>query len=172
MKLKCAHSPLNLRILSSTSVQFTPTTVQVPNLALIHMNGLQCMYRSMNTITLYLIVAAVSKMKPKMRKFGETEISVSKLSFTQYKLQSPVVCYLHQRPKVKGFFYFFNCRLVANLNWRGRVEPDRRLEGRQFTKPGRKYQHDWLFLQSINSCHKVPLQVNFFRWRHFALVST
>ncbi len=31
----------------------------------------------------------------------------------------------------------------------GRVEPERRLEGQQFTKLGRKYQHDWLFLQSI-----------------------
>ncbi len=36
MKLKCAHSPLNLRLLSSTSVPFTLTTVQVPNLALTH----------------------------------------------------------------------------------------------------------------------------------------
>ncbi len=34
LKLKCAHSPLNLRILSSTSVPFILTTVQVPNLAL------------------------------------------------------------------------------------------------------------------------------------------
>jgi hypothetical protein len=34
LKLKCAHSPLNLRILSSTSVPFTLTTVQVLNLAL------------------------------------------------------------------------------------------------------------------------------------------
>jgi hypothetical protein len=36
LKLKCAHSPLNPRILSSTSVPFTLTTVQVPNLALTH----------------------------------------------------------------------------------------------------------------------------------------
>jgi hypothetical protein len=36
LKQKCAHSPLNLRILSSTSVPFTLTTVQVPNLALTH----------------------------------------------------------------------------------------------------------------------------------------
>ncbi len=34
MKLKYAHSPLNLRILSSTSVPFTLMTVQVLNLAL------------------------------------------------------------------------------------------------------------------------------------------
>ncbi len=34
LKLKCAHSPLNLRILSSKSVPFTLTTVQVPHLAL------------------------------------------------------------------------------------------------------------------------------------------
>jgi hypothetical protein len=36
LKLKCAHSPLNLRILSATSVPFTLTTVQVPNLELTH----------------------------------------------------------------------------------------------------------------------------------------
>jgi hypothetical protein len=35
LKLKCAHSPLNLRILSSTNDLFTLTTVQVPNLALV-----------------------------------------------------------------------------------------------------------------------------------------
>ncbi len=36
VSLKCAHSPWNQRILSSTSVPFTVTTVQVPNLALTH----------------------------------------------------------------------------------------------------------------------------------------
>jgi hypothetical protein len=36
LKLKCVHSPLNLRILSSTSVLFAFTTEQVPNLALTH----------------------------------------------------------------------------------------------------------------------------------------
>jgi hypothetical protein len=36
LKLKCSHSPLNQRILSSTSVPFTLTTVQVSNLALTH----------------------------------------------------------------------------------------------------------------------------------------
>ena len=36
LKLKCVHSPLNLRILSSTNVPYTFTTVQVPNLALTH----------------------------------------------------------------------------------------------------------------------------------------
>ncbi len=36
----------------------------------------------------------------------------------------------------------------------GRVEPERRLEGQQFTYLGRKYQHDWLYLHSIiNTCH-------------------
>jgi hypothetical protein len=33
----------------------------------------------------------------------------------------------------------------------GRVEPERKLDGQQFTKLGRKYQHDCLYLQSINS---------------------
>ncbi len=36
LQLKCAHTPLNQRILSSTSVPFTLTTLQVPNLALTH----------------------------------------------------------------------------------------------------------------------------------------
>jgi hypothetical protein len=41
------------------------------------------------------------------------------------------------------------------------VEPERTLEGQQFTKLGRKYQHDLLYLKSINTnktCRKVPLQ--------------
>jgi hypothetical protein len=33
----------------------------------------------------------------------------------------------------------------------GRVEPERRLEGQQFTKLGRKYQYDCLYPHSINS---------------------
>ncbi len=33
----------------------------------------------------------------------------------------------------------------------GRVEPERGLEGQEFSKLGRKYQHDWQYLQSINS---------------------
>ncbi len=40
---------------------------------------------------------------------------------------------------------------------RGRVEPKRRWEGKQFTKLGRKYQHDWLYLQTINSDKHLPL---------------
>jgi hypothetical protein len=70
------------------------------------------------------------------------------------------------------------CLYILNFDtgkWKGgRVEPERRLEGQQFTKLGRKYPHDWLYLQSISSgytCRKVFLHVNFFRRRHFALVS-
>jgi hypothetical protein len=47
------------------------------------------------------------------------------------------------------------CLFLLNFDtgkWKGgRVEPERRLEGQQFTKLGRKYLHDWLYLQSINS---------------------
>ncbi len=38
----------------------------------------------------------------------------------------------------------------------GRVEPERRLEGQQFTKLSRKYQHGWLYLQSINFDKHLP----------------
>ncbi len=50
-----------------------------------------------------------------------------------------------------------------------------RLEGQQFTKLGRKYQLDWLYLQSVNSekhLPQSPFTSQFFRWRrHFALPS-
>ncbi len=36
LKIKCAHSPLNLRILCSKRAPYTPTTAQVPNIALPH----------------------------------------------------------------------------------------------------------------------------------------
>ncbi len=71
----------------------------------------------------------------------------------------------------------YTCSILIHLGkgGGGSVEPERRLEGQQFTKLGRKYQHDWLYLQFKNSnkhtCCKIPLQVNYFRWRHFALVS-
>ncbi len=55
------------------------------------------------------------------------------------------------------------------------IETDRRGEGQQFTKLGRKYQHDWLHLQSINSYKHLPqslfIQVHFYRCRHFVFVS-
>ncbi len=52
----------------------------------------------------------------------------------------------------------------------GRFKPERNGDGQQFTKLNRKYQHDRLYLQSINSdkhLPEIPLQVNFFRWRRF-----
>jgi len=45
--------------------------------------------------------------------------------------------------------------LIHTGKWRrGRVEPERRGEEQQFTKLGRKYQHDWQYLQSTNSDDK------------------
>jgi hypothetical protein len=66
-----------------------------------------------------------------------------------------------------------------------RVEPERRGEGQQgrvqITKLSWKYPHDWMYARNwlspvyililINTCRKVPLQVNFFRWRYFSLTS-
>ncbi len=49
---------------------------------------------------------------------------------------------------------------VYNTDWEGggggRVEPERRLEEQQFTKLDRKYQHDCMYLQSINSDKPLP----------------
>ncbi len=54
----------------------------------------------------------------------------------------------------------------------GRVEPERKVEGQQFTKLGRKYHRDLLYLQSVNSdkntCRKVPYMPMFL---DFALLS-
>ncbi len=36
LEIKCVDSRVNVNILASISVQFTPTTVQVPNLTLTH----------------------------------------------------------------------------------------------------------------------------------------
>ncbi len=56
----------------------------------------------------------------------------------------------------------------------GELNQERRLEGQQSTKLGRKYQHDRLYLQSINSDKYLPQSSftgQFFRLRHFASVS-
>ncbi len=57
----------------------------------------------------------------------------------------------------------------------GRIEPESWLERHQFTKLDKKYQHDWLYLQSLNSDKHLPWSpftgVNIFRWRNFVLVS-
>ncbi len=63
---------------------------------------------------------------------------------------------------------------VVSYAWR--IELERRLEGQQFTKLGRKFQHNWPYFQSINlinTCRKVPLQVNFLDddISHFCLYS-
>ncbi len=56
-----------------------------------------------------------------------------------------------------------------------RVEPERLLEGQQFTKLGwTKCQHDWPYLQSVNSekhLPQSPFTGQFFRWQHFAFLS-
>jgi len=52
MKLKFAHSHLNLRIVSSTSVPFTHTTVQGPYLALVETKR----------ITVYIIETAYASV--------------------------------------------------------------------------------------------------------------
>jgi hypothetical protein len=53
LKLNYAHSPFNPRILFSTSVPFTLTTVQVPNLALTHKKR----------ITVYLLCRAKEELE-------------------------------------------------------------------------------------------------------------
>ncbi len=46
LKIKCVDSRVNVHILASTSVPFTLTTVQVPNLALTHKKRITVLNRS------------------------------------------------------------------------------------------------------------------------------
>ncbi len=68
------------------------------------------------------------------------------------------------------YVYLLYSILIYTGKGGGRVETERRLEGQQFTKLGRKYQHDWLYFQSINSEKHLPQRPftgQFFWWRHF-----
>jgi hypothetical protein len=52
-----------------------------------------------------------------------------------------------------GILYLF---IEGGGATRGESEPERRLDGQQFTKLGRKYPHDRLYLQSISSDEHLP----------------
>ncbi len=52
--------------------------------------------------------------------------------------------------------YVYTVYLFRQGKGGGRVELERRLEGQQFTKLGRKYQQDRLYLQSTNSDKHLP----------------
>ncbi len=55
------------------------------------------------------------------------------------------------------------CRILTHCIWPD-SEPTKLLDHPKKNYEGRG-------LRQINTCRNVPLQVNFFRWRHFALVS-
>ncbi len=58
--------------------------------------------------------------------------------------------------------------------WMGGERTREKVRGATVHKLGRKYQHDWMHLQSINSdknLPKSPFTGHFFRWRLFAVVS-
>ncbi len=67
----------------------------------------------------------------------------------------------------------YTCIQSTNIHtgqWGGGVEPERKLEGQKSTKLGRKYQHDRLCLQSINSDKHLPkssFTVQFFWMKTF-----
>ncbi len=56
----------------------------------------------------------------------------------------------------RHFLYIYCTLTQGRGEGGGRVEPERRLEGQQFTKLGRKYKQNWLYLQSIHSDKHLP----------------
>jgi hypothetical protein len=57
----------------------------------------------------------------------------------------------HPPPPVYPVYLFTQGR------WEVGVEPERMLEGQELKKMCRKYKHDWLYLQSVNSDkHLLP----------------
>ncbi len=71
------------------------------------------------------------------------------------------ICLRPRTPYPPPLYTLYTCTVYSILihrgkGGRGRVEPERRLERLQFTKLGRKFQHDWLYLQSLNSDKHLP----------------
>ncbi len=61
-----------------------------------------------------------------------------------------------QTPHLHSVHVYTVYSTFSHKEGEGGDEPERRLEGQQFTKLGRKYQRDWLYLQSINSDKHLP----------------
>jgi hypothetical protein len=61
----------------------------------------------------------------------------------------------HTPPPLTVWYVYTVYLFTQRRGGRG-VEPERRLEGQHFTKLGKKYQHDWLYLPSINSDKHLP----------------
>jgi hypothetical protein len=61
-------------------------------------------------------------------------------------------------PPYTLFMWLYTVYLFTQGRGGRRVEPERRGERQQFAELGRKYQHDWLYLQSINSYKHLPLK--------------
>jgi hypothetical protein len=80
-------------------------------------------------------------------------------------LRQVIICLRPRSPYPPlNSIYVYSVYLFTQGRGEGGVEPERRLEGQQFTKIGRKYQHDWLYLHPINSDKHLPqstLQANF-----------
>ncbi len=91
-------------------------------------------------------------------------MSSSKKLTCAWTLRQVIICPSEAQNPIPPFTLYctvqYMCKIVYRVylfrQGRGESEPER-LEGQQFTKLGGKYQHDWLYLQSINSVKNLPL---------------
>ncbi len=84
------------------------------------------------------------------------KMSSSKKSTCKGTLRQVFIClWAHNPIPPTGTHCMHVHKILVHTGREGGVEPWEKEKG-QFTKLGRKYQHDWLYLQSINSDNHLP----------------
>ncbi len=87
--------------------------------------------------------------------FFQSKISSSKKLTCKGTLRQVFLCLRPTTPCPSPLHTVYVYTVYLFTQGRGRVKPER-WEGQQFSKLGRKYRHDWLYLQSINSDERLP----------------
>ncbi len=74
-------------------------------------------------------------------------------------LRKAFICLRPRTPYPPSLTHCIRVYSILTVFTQGRggiVEPEKRLEGQQFTKLGRKYQDNWMYQQSINFDKHLP----------------
>ncbi len=98
------------------------------------------------------LVPRINKTHRRQCKMSSSKILTLRQVFICLKSRTP-----YPPPPVTHCIIVYSILIhTGKRGRRWRVEPERRLEVQQFTKLGRKYQHDSLYLRSIDSDKHLP----------------